>query len=151
MTDVPGRPQYRLAVRTLTEFVCRRGDIHFRYDSATQGREGIDAQQKVQRGRGEDYQREVKLEHHLRADGFDVLLGGRADGADLTEAIPLVEEFKATRTDVAALHEHLGHLHFAQLKCYAALLAQREPHHPRWRIICLIDYILDQTAISSDE
>ena len=42
MADVPDRPHYRLAVRTLTEFVCRRGDIHFRYDSATQGREGIE-------------------------------------------------------------------------------------------------------------
>ena len=52
MVDIPDQPHYRLAVRTLTEFVCRRGDIHFRYDAATQGREGIDAQQKVQRGRG---------------------------------------------------------------------------------------------------
>ncbi len=134
MTNAPDRPQYRLAVRTLTEFVCRRGDIHFRYDAATQGREGIEAQQKLQRGRGTGYQREVKLDHHVRADGFDVMLSGRADGCDLTQEVPLVEEFKATRSDVGALHTHLGHLHFAQLKCYAALLALREPHHSRWQL-----------------
>ena len=147
MGEDPDRPQYRLVVRTLTEFVCRRGDIHFHYDSATQGREGIDAQQKIQRSRGEHYQREVKLEHHLQADGFDVLLAGRADGADLTEAIPLVEEFKATRTDVPALHEHLGHLHFAQLKCYAALLALREPHHARWRLRLI--YVHPDTLVTT--
>ncbi len=147
MADGNDRPQYRLAVRTLTEFVCRRGDIHFRYDAATQGREGIEAQQKLQRGRTAGYQREVKLDHQVRADGFAVMLTGRADGCDLTQAVPLVEEFKATRSEVGALHAHLGHLHFAQLKCYAALLALREPHHPSWQLRLI--YVHPDTLVTT--
>jgi Rad3-related DNA helicase len=147
MASSNDRPQYRLAVRTLTEFVCRRGDIHFRYDAATQGREGIEAQRKLQRGRGPGYQREVKLHHDLHADGFEVVLSGRADGCDLTQAIPLVEEIKATRSDVDALHTHLGHLHFAQLKCYAALLALREPHHSSWQLRLI--YVHPDTLVTT--
>ena len=58
---------YKLAVRTLVGFVCREGDIHFRYDAATDPREGIEAQRQLQRQRTGSYQREVAV-RNLDAD-----------------------------------------------------------------------------------
>ena len=58
-----------LAVRTVAEFVHRRGDIHARLDGRTRAEEGIATQRRLQRDRGEGYQRE-------RAVALDVVLGG---------------------------------------------------------------------------
>lgn len=121
-----------MAVKTFTEWTCRRGDIHFRYDAATDSAEGIEVQRRVQRDRGVGYQREVKLEHRVDVGGFSIELAGRADGVQREGVTPIVEEFKATRHAVAELHAQLGHLHLAQLKCYAAMLAAREPDVPAW-------------------
>ena len=108
-----------VAVRELAAFV-HRGDLHYRYDRATTAVEGIDAQRRAQRDRPEGYRREVSVEATLHGHGVALTVRGRIDGIDAEAG--LVEEFKTTRTDMERLHAHLGHLHMAQLKLYAALV-----------------------------
>ncbi len=119
----------KLAIRTLAELTCRDGDIHFRYDEATQSREGIDVQKRLQRHRDASYQREVPVACIWRDGDVELELGGRADGCDITEGV--VEEFKTTRTDPARLFAHAGSVHRGQLRLYAALLA-REQAEREW-------------------
>ncbi len=115
----------KLAVRTLAELTCREGDIHFRYDDATQSQEGIDVQKRLQRNRDASYQREVPVAWIWRDDDVEFELSGRADGCDISEGV--VEEFKTTRTDPARLFAHAGSVHRGQLRLYAALLAREQP------------------------
>lgn len=106
-----------VAVTELAAFVHRRGDLHYRYRSATLAAEGIARQQAWQRGRAAGYRREVRV---AAAHG-GLAVSGRVDGWDASAGV--VEEVKTTRADAAALHRHAGHEHLAQLRLYAALLA----------------------------
>lgn len=56
MTPAPAGA--KVSVKALAEFVHRRGDIHYRYQSATLAQEGISRQAAWQRTKGEGYQRE---------------------------------------------------------------------------------------------
>jgi hypothetical protein len=115
----------KLAVRTLAQLTCRRGDIHFRYDEATDSQEGISLQKKLQRDRAVTYQREGNVAAAWKSamHGIDVelLLAGRADGWD--RELGVVEEFKTTRIDPARLYAQVGSVHIGQL-LYAALFAR---------------------------
>ena len=118
-----------VAVRELAAFVHRRGDLHYRYDRATTAVEGIGAQRRAQRGRPDGYRREVPVEATVHRHGVALTVRGRIDGFDGDAG--LVEEFKTTRSDVERLHAHLGHVHMAQLKLYAALVGG---DRPAWRL-----------------
>ena len=108
-----------VAVRDLAAFVHRRGDIHFRYTGSATAAEGIGAQRRAQ-PRREGYRRELPVAATVARNGVALRIGGRIDGID--EAARVIEEYKTTRSEVAGLHAHIGHLHLAQLKLYAALL-----------------------------
>ena len=109
-------PPLRTSVKELAEFVHRRGDLHAPFQSTTLAEEGIARQRRWQQERGETYRRE-----HPVAVAFGALqVAGRIDGWD--RAAALVEEVKTTRTDVTALHRHVGAVHLAQLRLYAAML-----------------------------
>ncbi|MFU8816533.1 MAG: ATP-dependent DNA helicase [Pseudomonadales bacterium] len=114
----------RLPVRALAEFVHRRGDLHARLDGRTRADEGIQAQRKLQQGRGDAYQREraVKLETTLA--GVPVTVSGRIDGCELDGAVIVVEEFKTTRADPQLAHAHAAAVHWAQALLYAGLLVR---------------------------
>jgi DNA excision repair protein ERCC-2 len=136
--DVPvGGLDVPVGVRALAEFLCRKGDIHYRYDAATEGREGIAAQQQLQRDRGPAYERERRVVGRFSAAGVTLKMSGRVDGCDLSERVRVVEEFKASRADLDALHAHMGSAHLAQLTLYAAMLARElgEPGHWCLRLI----------------
>lgn len=105
-------------MKELAAFVHRRGDLHYRYQSATLAAEGIARQKAWQQGRAAGYRREVRV----AARHGDLAVSGRVDGWDADAGV--VEEVKTTRADAAALHRHVGHEHLAQVRLYAALLAQ---------------------------
>ena len=108
-----------VAVRELAAFVHRRGDIHYRYTGSATAAEGIGAQRRAQTQR-EGYRREVPVEATFEANGARLCIRGRIDGID--DGASLIEEYKTTRSEVECLHSHIGHLHMAQLKLYAALM-----------------------------
>ena len=118
-----------VGVRGLAAAVHRRGDLHYRYDRATTSVEGIGAQRRAQRGQPDSYRREAPVEATLHANGIALTVRGRIDGLDADAG--LVEEFKTTRSNVEHLHAHLGHLHMAQLRLYAALL---DSERDTWRL-----------------
>ena len=107
----------RVSVKALAEFAHRRGHIHYRYQSATLAQEGISRQAAWQRGRAASYQRERRV----AASFGDLEVAGRIDGYDPDAG--LVEEVKTTRADAARLHAHMGDVHLAQVRLYAAMLA----------------------------
>jgi DNA excision repair protein ERCC-2 len=123
----------KVAVRTLAELTCRQGDIHFRYDDATtEAQEGIALQKRLQCDRPPSYQREVAVSGRWCEGGIELAVTGRADGYDGEQR--LVEEFKTTRADPARLFEHIGEVHRAQLRIYAALLAQQAAADTSWQL-----------------
>lgn len=106
----------RISVKELAEFVHRRGDIRYHYQSATFAQEGVARQKAWQEGRGGNYQRERRV-----AAVFGALeVSGRIDGWDADAGV--VEEVKTTRADPHELHAHAGDVHTAQLRLYGALL-----------------------------
>jgi Rad3-related DNA helicase len=122
----------KLAVRTLAQLTCRRGDIHFRFEESTESEEGIALQKKLQRARPPSYQREGNVAAAWAAGVVELTLAGRADGWDLEQG--LVEEFKTTRVDPARLYAHAGTVHVGQLRLYAALLARAAPERAQWQL-----------------
>lgn len=113
----------KVAVTELAHFIHRRGDIHFRYDRYVAPSDGIKAQRKLQSSRAEGYSREVALSLDVEGEPA-ITVSGRADGVDLTGAVPMIEEIKATRTDLDALHAHGGSAHWAQALIYGYLYAR---------------------------
>ena len=109
-------PNVKTSVKALAEFVHRSGDLYLRSQSTTLAQEGIATQRRWQEGRGASYRRE----HRVAATFGALEVTGRIDGWDPSAA--LVEEVKTTRTDVDALHRHVGGEHLAQLRLYGALL-----------------------------
>lgn len=130
MADAPVR--LKIAIRTLAQLTCRRGDIHFRYDDSTDAQEGIDVQKRLQRDRPATYEREAPVKCIWREGDVELELTGRADGCD--HSIGLVEEFKATRADHVRLFEHAGCVHLGQLRLYAAVLARDDAQHTQWNL-----------------
>ena len=132
MTAAAEPPAVAIGVRQLAANVHRRGDIHYRYESAATAAEGIAAQRRAQRERPESHQREVPVAATVHEHGIALTVRGRIDGMDRTEGV--IEEFKTTRADIDGLHEHLGGLHWAQLKLYAALAGREVDAPPHWRL-----------------
>jgi DNA excision repair protein ERCC-2 len=114
----------KLAVRTLAEFVHRRGDLHARLDGRTRADEGIAAQRRAQRDRADGYEQERSVRLDLELAGEPATLSGRIDGCDATGVPVLIEEFKTTRADAAAAHAHHASVHWAQASLYAGLLGR---------------------------
>lgn len=124
-----------VSVRDLAAFVHRRGDIHYRYTGSTTALEGIGAQRRAQPER-EGYRREVPVAASVTVNGVALSIRGRIDGIDDGDGV--IEEYKTTRSEVTALHAHIGHLHMAQLKLYAALVnggtGKAAPPREAWRL-----------------
>ncbi|NRB55295.1 MAG: ATP-dependent DNA helicase [Salinicola sp.] len=107
---------YRIAVRALSEFAAKRGDLDLRFTPSPSAQEGIAGHQLVAERRGERYEREIALAgsyHHLE-------VRGRADGYD-PDANRL-EEIKTHRGDLARQPANQRALHWAQAKTYGHLL-----------------------------
>ena len=115
--------ELRLAVRELAEFCHRSGDIDYRFTPSPSAEQGIAGHQLLQSRR--DYEAEYKLEDLIPLEGFDLRLGGRADGYDPTQ--PLLEEIKTCRVKRDAIPPAVEALHWAQLMLYGGLLCRAEP------------------------
>ncbi|HEY8976916.1 MAG TPA: ATP-dependent DNA helicase [Burkholderiaceae bacterium] len=107
---------YTVAVRTLCEFTAKLGDLDLRFTPSATALEGMAGHAMVASRRGEDYESEVWLKGEVR--GLSVR--GRADGFD--PGAGRLEEVKTYRGDLHAMPQNRRSLHWAQARCYGALL-----------------------------
>ncbi len=108
--------KYTVAVRTLCEFTAKLGDLDLRFTPSATALEGMAGHAMVAARRGDAYEAEVWLKGEHR----DLVVRGRADGFD-PEAGRL-DEVKTYRGDLHAMPLNRRSLHWAQAKCYGALL-----------------------------
>ncbi|MCY4342957.1 MAG: PD-(D/E)XK nuclease family protein [Gammaproteobacteria bacterium] len=121
-------------MRWLAEQVHRSGDLYAYRGAPTQGAEGIATQRRLQRDRPDAYQAELPVQLEVSVAGVRHELRGRLDGADLSAAPAVIEEFKTTRADPEVAHRHDGPVHWAQARLYAAMLAAVRPTLRDWRL-----------------
>lgn len=115
---------YAISVRDLAAFCHRIGDIDHRFTPSPTAEQGIEGHQKVYRRRPESYQREYPVDTTVALGGLDLRIRGRADGYDRDRR--LVEEIKTCRVPAEAIPAEVTHLHLAQGRIYAAILAAAE-------------------------
>lgn len=123
-----------VAVKSLAEFVHRRGDLYPALGGRVTGEEGIASQRRAQQNRGGGYEREMTVAAEFEIGPLRISLAGRLDGCDLTAAPPFVEEIKTTRAEPDAAERAVGSAHWAQARLYAALLAREHPEHAEWQV-----------------
>ena len=117
----------RISVRSLVEFIFRSGDIDNRAGAQAKldaMQEGGKMHRKIQRRMGAAYQAEVPMKLSVAADGYELLIEGRADGI-LREDTVTVDEIKCVYSDVSRL-EGPVFVHQAQAMCYAYLYASQQ-------------------------
>ena len=105
------------------------GDIVSGFASSTRALEGTRLHQKLQKAEKEGYEKEVAFKKEIPLEGQDALvcIEGRADGLYHDEdGRWVVDEIKSTAVDIENLTEKTFPLHWAQAKCYAYMLAERE-------------------------
>jgi len=140
----------RVSVKTLAEFVHRRGDLYPSLGGRVTGEEGIATQRLVQRQRGEPYERELPVAAELESHGLRINVSGRVDGCDFSTTPPLVEEIKTSRADAADAERLLGSTHWAQVSLYAAMLALTRPDVNAWQLRLLYCHPDLHTAVPFD-
>lgn len=124
--------EFRASVRELVEFVHRTGDLAGESGFRASNRmvEGTRGHQRLQKARGEGYRAEIPLERVFERPGVRLKLSGRVDGVFENTSPPIVEEIKTVDGKWSGRPDPV---HLAQLRVYAALLAQehgwREVEH----------------------
>ena len=108
--------KYTVAVRTLCEFTAKLGDLDLRFTPTATALEGMAGHATVAARRGESYESEVWLKGEHR----DLVVRGRADGFDPDAG--RLDEVKTYRGDLHAMPANRRLLHWAQARCYGALL-----------------------------
>ena len=110
--------KYQVAVRALTEFTAKQGDLDLRFTPSPSALEGMAGHAVIASRRGDHYETEIPL---AGAHGA-LRVRGRADGYD-PDANQL-EEFKTYRGDLERMPQNHRHLHWAQVKIYGWLLCK---------------------------
>ena len=112
--------EIRISVRNLVEFILRHGDIDNRHRGTPEGamQEGSRIHRMIQKRMGAEYRAEVPLKYTLAADGYTLMVEGRADGIIHHEGKVTIDEIKGTYRELARIGGPEP-LHLAQAKCYA--------------------------------
>ena len=133
---------YTVAVRTLCEFTAKLGDLDLRFTPSATALEGMAGHATVAARRGQAYESEVWLKGEHR----DLIVRGRADGFD-PEAGRL-DEVKTYRGDLHAMPANRRSLHWAQARCYGALLcAERGLSHLKIALVYFDVASQDETML----
>lgn len=115
--------EFRTSVRELVEFIHRTGDLGGAGGFRASGRmvEGTRGHQRLQKARGPGYRAEVPLDRIFERSGIRLRLSGRVDGLFEDATPPVVEEIKTVDGKWSGRPDPV---HIAQVRVYAALLAQ---------------------------
>ncbi len=111
--------KYKVAVRELTEFTAKQGDLDLRFTPSPSAQEGIAGHALVTARRAAGYQTEVSLAGEYR----QLAVRGRADGYDPERK--QLEEIKTYRGDLERMPANHRHLHWAQVKMYGWLMCDK--------------------------
>lgn len=115
--------EFRTTARELVEFVHRTGDLagESSFRSPNRAVEGTRGHRRIQQARGEAYRAEVPVERVDQRGRVKLLLTGRVDGVIESAEPPIVEEIKTVDGKWSGRPDPV---HIAQLRVYAALLAE---------------------------
>lgn len=140
--------ELRVSVRQLVEFILREGSIDNRRAGGAENamQEGGRIHRMIQRRMGADYYAEVSLKLIWQAEGYDIIIEGRADGIidpdrekrlageertdghkevlvkESLENQVVVDEIKGTYKELKRITVPVP-VHLAQAKCYAYIYA----------------------------
>lgn len=116
--------EIRVSVRQLVEFIMRSGDIDNRRTGGAEHamQEGGRIHRMIQSRMGSEYRAEVPLRYVWKAENYEVIVEGRADGIIEHKGQVTIDEIKGTYKDLKRIHEPAG-VHLAQAKCYAYFYA----------------------------
>ncbi|MFF2890264.1 ATP-dependent DNA helicase [Paenibacillus sp. NPDC057967] len=136
-----------LSVRQLVEYVYSSGSIDARLQSADAMQDGTKAHQRIQGEYGEDDQKEVFLKADIVwGDDLKFTIDGRCDGLLASGSVPMIDEIKSTRGDLARVKEAGGlPVHWAQAWFYAYMYA-RDYDVPRMSVqLTYVHTLTDET------
>ncbi|OGC43364.1 hypothetical protein A2Y85_01815 [candidate division WOR-3 bacterium RBG_13_43_14] len=114
-----------ISVRDLLDFCLRRGDLDLTTFGAISTTEGIKAHQQIQNQRPEEYQSEVFISHEIETLEYILQITGRMDGLRIADDQIIIDEIKTTKQDLTQIELFENPLHWAQVKCYAYMYAQK--------------------------
>ena len=112
------KTEFKISIRSLVEFIMRRGNIDNRYVGSTKAVEGIRGHQRIQKSYGENYEADVPLKHTVSYDDMNIIVEGREDGILKEDDKIIIDEIKTTTKELLMIDENFNPLHFAQAKCY---------------------------------
>jgi len=137
-----------LSVRQLVEYVFSSGSIDARLQSADAMLDGTKAHQRIQSEYGEHDQKEVYLKADIPwGDDLQFAIDGRCDGLLASDNVPMIDEIKSTRGDLARVKEEGGlPVHWAQAWFYAYMYA-RDHGVPRMSVqMTYVHTVTDETV-----
>ncbi len=112
------KPEFRISVRNMIEFLLRSGDIQMGIASSQLLHQGTEIHRKIQAEAEDEYQPEVRLSHEIEFKGFAIVVEGIADGIIPDNEKPLIDEIKSTSMPLELIDEEFSALHWAQAQCY---------------------------------
>ncbi|MCJ7581819.1 MAG: PD-(D/E)XK nuclease family protein, partial [Candidatus Aminicenantes bacterium] len=118
-----------ISVKDLVKHLFREGDICFSFGqlSKNSGLQGIRAHQKIQNSRPSSYMAEVHVDYQTESENIILHIQGRIDGIYEKEGQVVLEEIKTSNTELENFINTNNVLHWAQVKIYAAIFANK--HH----------------------
>lgn len=118
--------QIKLSVKTLAEFIYRRGDLAAAYLSPERANIGSKIHRMIQKEGGSSYQSEVYLKATTQLDETVLFtIDGRADGIIVNEDHVMIDEIKTVTCDYEDIHEDMNPAHWAQADAYAYIYAMQ--------------------------
>ena len=94
------KPQIKISVRSLIEFVLKSGNLSSGFFSISKMTDGTKGHQIVQKSRPEGYLSEVPITYTVENEEVDLEISGRIDGIIITENEVIIEEIKTTSRDL---------------------------------------------------
>src|SRR5690554_1899683 len=126
------KPEIRISVRNLVEFLLRSGDIDMTVSGGSNAmlQEGTRIHRKLQNEAAENYQAEVRLSCETQFPEFVLVVDGIADGVIEEQNGITIDEIKSVSTPLDMVDENYNPLHWAQAKCYGwMLLKEKDLQH----------------------
>lgn len=122
------KPQIKISVRNLVEFLMQGGDLDNRRKSTSKDamQQGGQIHRKIQKKKGSNYQAEYSLSIKVSFEDYDLVVEGRADGVLIEEDQQVtIDEIKGTYMDIGLLEEPIK-VHRAQAMCYAYIYGSQQ-------------------------
>ncbi|AQW21376.1 ATP-dependent helicase [Lentilactobacillus curieae] len=116
----------QIGIRTLVEFILRRGDLVPTSVSDNSMAAGSRIHRKIQKSRPSTYSSEVALKTDFDYLDTTYEISGRADGINRTDSETLIEEIKTSDVKFSELPDNTLDLYWAQAKVYGYILMTTE-------------------------